>query len=184
MWRVIGISTDSLTHLEQETEKIINFLNGDFIDYFHIRKPKMTKWQLKKYLLLFPKDMRNRLTIHDHYDIAEEFGVGGININKRNADTDISLWNGRISYSCHSLQGVERCKDKADYVLLSPVFDSFSKHGHKSAFTLGELVLAQEKGIIDDKVIGMGGVDIKRFNILKMLGFGGAAMLGSLWQTE
>jgi thiamine-phosphate pyrophosphorylase len=44
------------------------------------------------------------------------------------------------------------------------------------------LQIAKDKGIIDQKVIAMGGVSNQRVEVLKMLGFGGAALLGALWR--
>ncbi|MDR0790377.1 MAG: thiamine phosphate synthase [Bacteroidales bacterium] len=182
MWRLIGLTPDNTTDLDKEVKTIIRLLEGRVVDFVHIRKPKLNAKQTQSYLSLFPKSIREHLTLHDHYDIAAEFGIGGININKRNANEDISLWNGRLSYSCHSLEGVASLKERADYVLLSPVFDSISKHGYQSAFTLGQLQIAKDRGIIDQKVIAMGGVSKDRVEVLKALGFGGAALLGALWK--
>ncbi|MDR1847011.1 MAG: thiamine phosphate synthase [Bacteroidales bacterium] len=182
MWRLIGITPDTTQDVEREVKKIIRFLKEGGFDYFHIRKPSFKAEQLKQYLSLFPQDIRERLTLHDYYELAEEMRIGGININKRHTDYDYNLWNGRLSVSCHSIESLERAGERADYLLLSPVFDSVSKSGYKSTFTLGELQKAKEQSIINDRVIAMGGVKRERLEVIKALGFGGAAMLGSLWK--
>ncbi|GAA6529534.1 hypothetical protein LPYR103PRE_15070 [Segatella asaccharophila] len=68
-----------------------------------------------------------------------------------------------------------------DYVFLSPVFDSISKSGYCSAFPLSALKQAQEEGIIDRKVIALGGVTYDKLPLLESLSFGGGAMLGEIW---
>ena len=182
MWRLIGITTDDNNCSKAEVEAIIHLLEDGKLDLFHIRKPFMDAKQTRDYLSLFPAAMRERLALHDHYNLAAEMGIGGININNRNSEIDISYWNGRLSFSCHSVEEVAFFKSKADYVLLSPIFDSNSKPEYKSAFTLGQLQNAKQQGTIDQKVIALGGVSEERFEVLKALGFGGAALLGSLWK--
>ena len=72
-------------------------------------------------------------------------------------------------------------KKMCDYVFLSPIFDSISKEGYTSAFTSESIREAAEKGIIDKRVIALGGVDENNLLQVKDFGFGGAAILGGLW---
>ena len=71
-------------------------------------------------------------------------------------------------------------KNDYDYVFLSPIFDSISKVGYNSAFTEDMLRDASVKGIIDEKVVALGGVTFEKISYLKELNFGGAAMMGVL----
>lgn len=63
-------------------------------------------------------------------------------------------------------------------MFLSPIFDSVSKQGYTSAFTDNVLKQASKDGIIDNKVVALGGVTPDKINYLRQLNFGGAAMLG------
>ena len=63
-------------------------------------------------------------------------------------------------------------------MFLSPIFDSVSKQGYASAFTDNALKQASRDGIIDNKVVALGGVTPDKINYLRQLNFGGAAMLG------
>ena len=74
--------------------------------------------------------------------------------------------------------------DEFDYVFLSPVFDSISKAGYKAGFSMEELQEASSRGIIDEKVVALGGVTFDSIPYLKRLGFGGAAMIGSIYNAE
>ena len=87
-----------------------------------------------------------------------------------------------MSRSCHSLEEVSAHKPASDYVFLSPVFDSISKAGYSSAFAPDELQAAGKEGLIDKRVIGLGGIDESNIRRIKELGFGGAAILGGLWK--
>ena len=71
-------------------------------------------------------------------------------------------------------------KNDYDYVFLSPIFDSISKAGYKSSFTEEMLKDASSKGIIDKKVVALGGVTLDMIPYLKELNFGGAAMMGGV----
>lgn len=71
-------------------------------------------------------------------------------------------------------------KDECDYLFLSPIFDSISKAGYRSAFSHEQLQRAADEGVIDRKVIALGGVTPERIPYLHSLGFGGVAMLGAL----
>lgn len=72
-------------------------------------------------------------------------------------------------------------KDKVDYIFLSPVFDSISKSGYSSAFTHEQLAEAALRGIIDHRVFALGGVTPDKYSFLQRYHFGGAAMLGAIW---
>ena len=87
-----------------------------------------------------------------------------------------------MSRSCHSLGEIAACKEEnIDYMSLSPVFDSISKKGYRSAFTRDELLEAHRLGIIDERVLALGGVTFDRINEVLEMGFGGAMILGDAW---
>lgn len=68
-----------------------------------------------------------------------------------------------------------------DYLFLSPIFNSISKEGYESGFTIEELESASDKGIINDKVFALGGIDEKTIPELRSISFGGVTVLGALW---
>ena len=120
---------------------------------------------------------RPELTLQDHLSLAPEYGVGGVHPTSR-FPVAPEGWTGLVSRSSHSLGEVAMCRD-ADYVFLSPVFDSISKSGYSSAFTDAQLRSAPE---IDGHVYALGGVRPEHFPLLAEYGFGGAALLGHVWR--
>lgn len=89
-------------------------------------------------------------------------------------------WHG----SAHSFEELKKFEGK-DIILLSPVFDSISKHEYKSKFSKEEL----KTGIAEWRVracpmptlYALGGIDAENINELAELGFDGAAVLGAVW---
>lgn len=146
-------------------------------DYIHLRKPGATKDDCSRLLdRMHGEDLRHIIT-HDFFELAGQYGLHGIHLNSRCSHIPEG-YHGHISRSCHSLEDVVKYKHACDYVFLSPIFDSISKHGYASAFNDNTLKDASARGIIDNKVVALGGVTPDRTDYLKSLHFGGAAMLG------
>ena len=147
------------------------------VDIVHLRKPGATADDCARLLDDLTSDDRRRIVIHDFFELAQPYGLRRIHLNARRS-TVPDGWQGHVSRSCHSLEEVKRYKDACDYVFLSPIFDSVSKQGYASAFTDETLREASKDGIIDHKVVALGGVTPDKIDYLQQLNFGGAAMLG------
>ena len=143
----------------------------------HLRKPGSAEEDMRRLVESLPEELRPRLTLQDHLQLAPEYGVGGVHPTSRFPEIP-PCWRGLVSRSCHSLDEVAACQD-ADYLFLSPIFDSISKSGYRSAFTDAQLRSVSE---IDGHVYALGGVRPENFPLLKEYGFGGAALLGHVWR--
>lgn len=149
------------------------------VDIIHLRKPGASESDCEHLLKKMSAEDRLHIVIHDFFELAEPYGLLGIHLNARR-NTVPDDYKGHVSRSCHSLEEVRQYKDICDYVFLSPIFDSVSKQGYASAFTDSVLRLVSEQGIIDNKVVALGGVTPDKISYLKSLNFGGAAMLGCI----
>lgn len=147
------------------------------VDVVHLRKPGSAESECAGLLEALSEDERARVVVHDHFGLAARYGLMGIHLNSRNPSVPEGF-HGQLSRSCHSMEEVRRFKPECGYVFLSPVFDSISKRGYVSAFSAGDLNRAAASGIIDSRVVALGGVTPERLPYLRSLGFGGAAMLG------
>ena len=148
----------------------------------HLRRPNYGIDEYRHILDCIPSCYHDRIVLHDYFSLADEYAIKGIHLNSRNHNVPKG-YNGSISCSCHSLEEVELQKPKMDYVFLSPIFNSISKIGYHSAFTLGELAKAASDGIIDSKVIALGGVTVDAIPQLERLSFGGIALMGDIWDN-
>ena len=155
------------------------FLQG--LDLLHIRKPDAPLEAYKRLLLQIPKQWYSRIVLHDHFALAEEFGLHGIHLNRRCSQVP-DFFRGSISCSCHTLGEVKKQKDSNDYVFLSPIFDSISKVGYHAAFSPILLKQAALENIIDEKVIALGGITACNIPLAREWHFGGVAILGDLWR--
>lgn len=151
------------------------------IDKVHIRKPNATADECRQLIEGIPAHLHSRLVLHDHFELTTQFPSIGVHLNHRNS-TPPTDFKGSISKSCHSLDEVERAKPMCHYVFLSPIFDSISKQGYASAFLPDVLIAAQKQGIIDRKVYALGGISASNIPQIRNYGFGGAALLGDIWQ--
>lgn len=127
-----------------------------------------------------PTEYLERIVTHEHFQLASYRNLKGIHLNGRNPIAPAGF-TGHISRSCHSLEEVSKYKTTCDYVFLSPIYDSISKEGYSSAYTSDTLQKARQAGIIDAKVMALGGVTAERFSEISSSGFGGAVLLGDIW---
>lgn len=151
------------------------------VDVIQLRKPYSNINDCRRLLDRLPSDILSRIVVHDHFPLCGEYGLKGVHLNSRN-----SLIPGNhqssVSRSCHSFEEVLRFSDKYAYVFLSPIFDSVSKEGYKSAFSLSDLQEASSCGIINKKVMALGGITLSKIPIVRSLGFGGIVCLGDIWR--
>ena len=152
------------------------------IDLVHLRKPESSPCDCAKLLDAIPEELHRRIVIHYHHCLCEDYHLGGIHISPFHMNKQTHRCNGTISRSCHSIDEIASFKSSYDYLFLSPIFNSISKQGYHGAFSASQLQEAQQKGIIDNKVIALGGITANNLSIVKQLGFGGAALLGDVWQ--
>jgi thiamine-phosphate pyrophosphorylase len=197
--RLIAITLPEMT--PGEDRRIAALLSGDEFWRVHVRKPEASADDLRHLLDSLPVWCLPRLVLHDHFELCREYGIGGLHLNHRNPDLPPALQQTRrfrndlkdaalpfprltLSCSCHSLDEVQARKPQMDYLFLSPVFDSISKQGYHARFSTDMLRRAAAAGIIDNKVFALGGVTLAKVPLLRSIGFGGAAMLGAVWQGQ
>lgn len=178
--RIIAISTPKVT---DDDALIIEQLLRRGIDIIHLRKPESTIEECRRLLERLSAELRSQIVIHDYPELYAEFSLKGIHVN-RNVVALPDGYCGFKTRSCHSLEEVARYKEEYDYVFLSPIFDSISKVGYRSAFGGEELRRAAENGVIDEKVIALGGVTLDKISYLEGLHFGGVAMIGAIYKIE
>lgn len=158
---------------------IIRHLLANGFDIVHLRKPDADICYCRDLLQQLSPSERKRVVIHDYYSLNEEYSLRGFHINK-NLTSYPDDYQGTRTRSCHSFDEVVRYKPECDYLFLSPIFDSISKSGYHSNFSHDELLEASKSGVIDNKVIALGGVTFDKLPYLLSLRFGGVAMMGAI----
>ena len=178
--KIIAITSPKVTDAD---EYIIKGLVNRGIDVVHFRKPDSGIEECRSLLIKLTSGERSKIVVHDYPSLYEEFSLLGIHVNK-NVTSLPEGYSGLKTRSCHSFEEVEMYKDDYDYLFLSPIFNSISKQGYMSSFSDAELLQASKEGIIDRKVIALGGVTFDKIPYLKDLNFGGVAMIGAIYNTD
>lgn len=163
-----------------EESKILNALFDEGLELLHLRKPDTDPVLSERLLRLIDEPYRGRIVTHDHFYLKKEYGLRGIHLNHRNPEPPKG-YRGHLSCSCHTVEEVKAYKKRCDYVFLSPIFQSISKAGYSSPFTPDDLKRLAEEKVIDRKVMALGGIDLEGIAKVKALGFGGAVVLGNIW---
>lgn len=163
-----------------EEHQILTALFEEGLEVLHLRKPHTEPVYSERLLTLLPEDYRRRIVVHDHFYLKEEYNLRGVHLNQRNPNLPLK-YKGHISCSCHSAQEISAHKRACTYVFLSPIFESISKIGYPSKFSPEALKELQRSKIIDRKVMALGGVALDNLPLLRDLGFGGAVVLGDIW---
>lgn len=174
--RLIAITPDGAAAGEEE---VINRLFEEGLEVLHLRKPQPGEAYVRELLCRIDAAFHGRIVIHDHFGLIGDFGLKGVHLNRRNSAAP-ATGGISVSCSCHSFDDL-RAAATRDYAFLSPIFDSISKPGYGKAYTHEELIGARRRGLINEKVYALGGVDENTIPLAAEYGFGGVAVLGALW---
>lgn len=166
-------------HFFPGENQLITSLFQEGMQHLHLRKPGCTAVELRLLLEKIPSIYYPRIILHDCFDLATSFNIGGIHLNKRNRCIP-NGFSGSVSCSCHTLEEVQ-ASVSMNYVFLSPIFPSISKEGYGNGFPMKQLEDASSTGIINEKVMALGGMDERTIPLTGHLNFGGVAVLGALW---
>jgi len=155
---------------------------ADEVSFFvHLRKPNAEAEEMRTLLKALPKTAQQRIVLHSHFSLCDEFPTAGIHKNAHNAIEFGQCHHlaGITSYAAHSLEEIAE-NDGFSYYWLSPIFDSISKKGYSSNFDL-----LQVKEFLADNasknVIALGGITDANAKQCIQNGFAGVAILGWLW---
>lgn len=163
-----------------EEDQIITALFEEGLDILHLRKPETPAMYSERLLTLIPSIYHKRIVTHEHFYLQEEFKLMGIHLNARNPNEPHD-YSGNVSCTCHSLNELQNKKHFYDYVFLSPVYDCITKQGISAGFTAEELRKAGKERLIDSKVMALGGITPDNILEIKDYGFGGAVVMGDIW---
>lgn len=144
----------------------------------HIRKKNCTVRQLD----IFCRELSERtdsryLTLHGHSELVERYNFGGLHDKERGDLSQDFLY----STSCHSM--LEADDVVSDYLFLSPIFDSISKHGYSAAYDYDALRAWFATRKCGAKIVALGGIDRTNARLAYDMGFDGVALLGAIWNS-
>lgn len=149
---------------------------------YHLRKPDWEQAEVAAYLREIPAEFHPRIMLHSHFELLEEFSLQGAHVK---SGVLLNFIQEPHSYSApvHGFEEVLEMEQHRHYVLLSPIFNSISKDGYLSRFSLAECAafFKQYKGTLH--IIALGGVNLGKIKAAAEAGFHGAAVLGAVWKV-
>jgi len=161
--------------------------------HFHVRKPRKGKKELREYIEMFPEKYRKRLVIHSYHALASKMNLGGIHLSRKHRKRgrfyqfklDLKRKLNKkllVTRTFHKLTDITNEKRKYSYTFLSPVFDSITHSSLSGGFSKRALLIMIPQA--KQPVYALGGVSAERIEELNDLGFEGAVLLGSIWNSE
>ena len=178
---LIAPENDILNEIET-----LNQLFEEGLMYYHLRKPDKNYVEHVDYLNKIDEKFHNRIVVHYHHELINEFNLKGIHFQEQKRIDHINnpgqyfknlnMYGKTISSSFHEPEVLKACYFEFDYHLLSPVFSSISKQGYEGrGFNVNS---------IHKTIIGMGGIDTETIEETLQLGFKGIGVLGGVWNSE
>lgn len=164
-----------------DEESIVNRLFENGLHLLHLRKPGADRETLENFIRGIAPRFRERVIVHDHFELVEEYGLKGIHLKHDQAATFTERERyPHVSVSCHSFEEIGSLAFTPDYVFLSPVFDSISKPGYNTAFDLN--LLKEKLKTVPVPVVALGGITPDKVTACRKAGFDGVALLGYIWE--
>ncbi|MCH5182359.1 MAG: thiamine phosphate synthase [Prevotellaceae bacterium] len=158
-----------------EEHQILTALFDEGLDLLHLRKPGTEPVFHERLLTLLPENYRKRIITHDHFYLKQEYKLRGIHLSQRTPDLPVN-YKGHVSVTCRTSVEIAANKRKCDYVLLAPVFPD-----RGTALSEEAQLAVSSRGVVDRKVIAFGGVGLDNIELVRESGFGGAMVLGDVW---
>lgn len=152
------------------------------LECFHLRKPKKNYEEHCAYLNQINPGYHNRIVVHHFHELIDVYNLKGIHFPEQKRRQQLhklpalKRTGKTISSSFHEIATLAHCPFEFDYHLLSPVFSSISKEGYKGR--------AFDVNPIPKYIIGMGGVTANNLKTFISLGYHGAGVLGSIWNSS
>lgn len=176
---IVAVTLPHFAHNEHEA--IVALLEKGLM-YVHLRKPDASEAQMRRFVERFPLEWRTHFSIHGFQQLAADYGLGGMHTRE---PLEIDPSGKRISKSCHSLKEVAECRQRFDYVFLSPLFDSISKQGYVSQLDHDEVSrFLRHPASTPCEVVALGGINEQNADKARQMGFSGIALLGALWAEQ
>ena len=162
-----------------EEDKILANLFEEGLENLHLYKPGASPMYSERLLTLLGEDYHNKITVHGHFYLKEEYRLKGIHIDDAHTEPPTG-YKGNISRTCHMIEELKEAKRRSNYVFLHSIFDSQTNADEKASFTMEALKNAAKEGLIDKKVYALGGMNLDTIKAVKDLGFGGIVICGDL----
>ncbi|MDE7451889.1 MAG: thiamine phosphate synthase [Paramuribaculum sp.] len=161
---------------DNEPQRLTTLLSAGW-SYIHLRYPELSLREVRRIIEGIPQQYHSRLKLHGHFELVNEFNLGGLHLNRRCPHPPAG-YMGELSVSCHSVEDVARAaaSNRFAYVTLSPIFASISKPGYVPRITEDQFETAGKMM----PVVALGGIAPHKIPDMAFIPVAGYAVLGYL----
>lgn len=163
---------------------IIDSLFEEGLSLLHIRKPDFSEIETAKFIHQIKHQYRQNLVLHNHHEIAADFGINRIHFSETERKKIINfteLSDFVLSTSTHSVEDFNALENTFEYAFLSPLFPSISKENYSSKTNLFEEIKQREN--FNTKIVALGGIYSDNIEQSLQNGFDDIALLGTIWNS-
>jgi thiamine-phosphate pyrophosphorylase len=162
----------------------IHSLFEEGMELFHVRKPNFSEEEMKAFVATIELEYRNRLVLHSHHHLAEDFGINRIHFNSTNKANRFlkPVSFNTLSTSTHSIEQFNALSNDFDYAFLSPVYPSISKDNYVPKTDLFEEI--KKRTNFDTQLVALGGIEFEKIKKILESGFDQVALLGTIWNSK
>ncbi len=167
--------------------RIIKKLLEAGLPRLHLRRHDWGVARTREWISAIPKKYRARLVVHAHPELIAEFGLAGLHLQSGKPKPKHLPPGTAISRSCHDYDELCHGPRDAAYATLGPVYPSVSKRGYAPRRTPEEYAAIVDFWRRENQghpVVALGGITPDNIRELRHLGFAGAAVVGSIWESE
>ena len=111
MMRIAVTGTDPR---HDEGEWIATILREGW-DAVHLRHPAASLSEMRRLIESVPQQFHSRLRLHGHFELINEFNVGGLHLNRR-CPAPPANYRGGLSRSCHTIEEIATADSHLEYV--------------------------------------------------------------------
>ena len=145
---------------------------------FHLRKPGWSAGELLQFTRQVDADFHPRIMVHYQESLLREGAFRGVHYRKEALPPRKPVFP--VSCGLHSWEAFRQLNRQFDYAFISPFFSSISKKGYAANKELWTI----PAGLKREKAIALGGIKADNLKGVFKSGLGGAAVLGSIWESS
>lgn len=114
------------TYVFVEEDKILTTLFDEGMDNLHLYKPGASPMYSERLLSLLPEAYYNKITVHDHYYLKNEYGLAGIHIDNKEKEIPKD-YKGKFSRTCTSINDLYEIKKKLNMCFYTMCLTTITK---------------------------------------------------------
>ncbi|CAM3568854.1 thiamine monophosphate synthase [Flavobacterium saliperosum S13] len=161
---------------------LIHSLFAEGLSLLHIRKPDFSEAEMKTFLSAIGWEVANRLVLHSHHHLGNEYGINRFHLSKAQRNTTFIKSDGIYSASTHSIKEFNDLNQNFQHAFLSPIYKSISKTDYDSK--INHFQTLEQRTNFATKLVALGGLSSENIQETLENGFDEIALLGTVWNSK